>query len=553
MSSVFALYGFLSVLLHVLELAAQSVLFGSVAFLVLAVSPLAHISTAHAALLRASSLTLVRISAWILCAATLVATALNAAVLAESLQIPWRDVLPARFAIAGAIKALAAAAAAVAARRAHEPRLVILALLTVAILVILAATLATTHAAARPVLEAPLLIATALHQAGAALWLGGLPCFYRALRLVRDDPASRAWLGRRYSSISIAGVALIVAGASILAIGFIGSWGAAYGTPYGAMAETKGFLLVLLLTIGCANFFAVRRFGKRTSDVARVRRFVEIEMAVAVAVLALAASMTSAPPAVDLAGEEVTYAELVERLTPKAPRLQTPDASSLAIATLQRKLEDDAARAGLDSRPRAYTPGSGELPPRNAQDIAWSEYNHHWAGLLVLLIGIFALLERAGLGWARHWPLLFLGLALFILLRADPEVWPLGHIGLIESLKDPEVVQHRLFAILTAAFAWFEWRVRTGRFRSPNLALFFPALMVVGGILLLAHTHAINDVKDQVLIEWSHLPLGVLGITGGAARWLQLRAESSEGRWAGWVWPVCLVLTGLVLLNYREA
>ena len=28
-------------------------------------------------------------------------------------------------------------------------------------------------------------------------------------------------------------------------------------------------------------------------------------------------------------------------------------------------------------------PGSGALPPRNAYDIAWSEYNHHWAGLLV--------------------------------------------------------------------------------------------------------------------------------------------------------------------------
>jgi putative copper resistance protein D len=81
----------------------------------------------------------------------------------------------------------------------------------------------------------------------------------------------------------------------------------------------------------------------------------------------------------------------------------------------------------------------------------------------------------------------------------------------------------------------------------------FPALMMLGGVLLLAHTHALSDVKDQVLVEWSHLPLGVLGIAGGAARWLQLRSPPGEARWAGWLWPACLVATGLVLLNYREA
>ncbi|HEV7800590.1 MAG TPA: hypothetical protein VGP15_05895, partial [Burkholderiales bacterium] len=301
-------------------------------------------------------------------------------------------------------------------------------------------------------------------------------------------------------------------------------------------------------------FVAVRRFSASDAEVTRVRRFVEVEMAFGVAVLALAASMTSAPPAVDLADDRVSFDELIARTTPKPPRLQTPDASSLAIASLQARLDQEAARAGVDSRARAFVPGSGEPAPRNAQDIAWSEYNHHWSGLIVLLIGVFALIERTGRApWARHWPLLFLGLAVFILLRADPEVWPLGSIGLIESLKDPEVVQHRLFAILTIAFAQFEWRVRTGRFRSELPALVFPILMIAGGILLLAHTHAISDVKDQVLIEWSHLPLGVLGITGGAARWLQLRAAQPEARWAGWVWPVCLVLTGLMLLNYREA
>jgi len=47
--------------------------------------------------------------------------------------------------------------------------------------------------------------------------------------------------------------------------------------------------------------------------------------------------------------------------------------------------------------------------------------------------------ERTGSApWARHWPLLFLGLAVFLFLRSDPEVWPLGDIGFFTSLRDPE-------------------------------------------------------------------------------------------------------------------
>jgi putative copper resistance protein D len=555
LSGIFDLYGFLSVLLHTLELVAQSVLIGSVAFLWIAAVPMQRRMGAPALL--ASTLRVAQVSAWILAVVALVATLLEVTVLSAMLQISIAEAASARFALMGAVKAIAAALAAIAARPSADAsptpswRLPGLALCVV---VMFAAALATTHATARPMFESMLLIATGMHRSGAALWLGGLPCFYRALRIVEGDRAARAWLGKRYSAISITGVGLILVGATVLAVTLIGSWGAFYGTPYGAMAATKSTLLAVLLLVGLGNFLAVRRFSAGDAGITRVRRFVEIEMAFGVAVLALAASMTSAPPGVDLADDRVTLDELAQRLTPKPPQLETPDASSLAIASLQGRLDEEAARAGVDSRARTFIPGSGEPAPRNAYDIAWSEYNHHWSGVIVLLIGVFALLERTGRApWARHWPLLFLGLAVFILVRADPEVWPLGRIGLIESLRDPEVVQHRLFAILTIAFAGFEWRVRTGRFQSRDPALVFPILMIAGGILLFAHTHAISDVKDQVLIEWSHLPLGVFAVTGGAARWLQLRAAHREARWAGWVWPVCLVLTGIMLLNYREA
>jgi putative copper resistance protein D len=129
----------------------------------------------------------------------------------------------------------------------------------------------------------------------------------------------------------------------------------------------------------------------------------------------------------------------------------------------------------------------------------------------------------------------------------------MGKIGLIESLKDPEVAQHRVFVVLIVAFALFEWRVRTGRIASHRLTRVFPLLTAIGGTLLLAHSHALGNVKDDLLVETTHLPIAVLGIAAGWARWLEVESPDGEARWGGWVWPICFAVIGLLLLGYREA
>jgi putative copper resistance protein D len=53
----------------------------------------------------------------------------------------------------------------------------------------------------------------------------------------------------------------------------------------------------------------------------------------------------------------------------------------------------------------------------------------------------------------------------------------------------------------------------------------------------------------------------VLGAAAGWGRWLELRLddaaappnESRHRKLAAWVWPVCLILIGVLLLNYRES
>jgi putative copper resistance protein D len=199
-------------------------------------------------------------------------------------------------------------------------------------------------------------------------------------------------------------------------------------------------------------------------------------------------------------------------------------------------------------------PGAGVAPPSTAADLLWSEYNHHWAGILVLAMGLLGLLEKSGRApWARHWPLLFLVLAAFLLVRSDPEVWPLGQVGFLDSFRDPEVLQHRIFVLLIVAFGVFEWRVRTGRTKAPRAAFVFPLMTAIAGALLLTHSHSLGNIKAELLIEWTHTPLALLGVATAWARWLEIRLAPDEASIPGWTWRICFVLIGLLLLDYREA
>ncbi|MGI4978220.1 MAG: hypothetical protein ACRYG6_14875, partial [Janthinobacterium lividum] len=85
-------------------------------------------------------------------------------------------------------------------------------------------------------------------------------------------------------------------------------------------------------------------------------------------------------------------------------------------------------------------------------------------------------------------------------------------------------------------------------------ALVFPLMCATGSALLFTHSHAIANVKDQLLIELTHTPIALGGIVAGWSRWLQLRLPPGRTtRIAGWVWPICFVLIGVALLLYREA
>jgi putative copper resistance protein D len=170
---------------------------------------------------------------------------------------------------------------------------------------------------------------------------------------------------------------------------------------------------------------------------------------------------------------------------------------------------------------------------------------------MVLSIGILALLARF-FSWARHWPLAFFGLALFLLIRADSENWPLGPRGFWESFQVAEVAQHRFFVLLIVAFGIFEWAVQNKRLAPERAGLVFPMVCALGGALLLTHSHSLGNVKEEFLAELSHIPLAIFAVMAGWARWLEIRLPEKNKPF-GRIWPVCFTLIGVVLIAYRES
>ena len=550
MALLIDIFGFLAVILRGFTVAAQSIALGGIVFLAALALPLGGRLGPSGPAIVARTRAWIGIAALALIAVQGLRLAISSATLSETMGLGLANLVDAEYMRAGLLGIASAFVVVLSAGR-RSP--VGLAALLFGGAGILLSSLLTSHAAARFDDRMALGIAGALHQIGAATWIGGLPFFLLALAKTEGMPAIAA-VGRRYSQLSMASVALITIGAVAFAFGYFDSPEAVWGTAYGLMVSTKTIIFACLLLFGLANYRVVERLRRDpTTSALRLRRFAEVELGVGLTVFFAAASITSLPPAIDLVEGRATLTEIVARLAPSVPTLASPDHADLAIPKLQAELDARAA-AAREAAPQAFVPGAGLPPPKTAEDIAWSEYNHHWAGIFVLAMGLLALLERTGRArWAGQWPLLFLGLAVFLLIRSDPEAWPLGQIGFWESMRDPEVVQHRIFIPLIVAFALFEWGVRTGRLKRPGAALVFPLATALGGALLLAHNHQIGNVREELLIEYTHVPLALFGIAAGWARWLELRLDGRAARVAAWVWPFCFVMVGLSLLFYRES
>ena len=521
--------GFIDVLLRGLALCGQAAAIGGVLFALLVLKPALRQRPELSPLL-GRLLILVAAGAVTVTAGQLLTLTVQQVVLATGRAWLIREVLGTAYFQASILRVLTCVALVAGAlwlrRRPGAPGLWPA---MVALTFALAATAAAiSHAAARLEHGGVLLLVDGMHQYAASAWVGGLMHLTAAAYGGRGN-AWPALLLRRFSSMAFCSVAALVLAGGGLTVYYVDGISAFTGTAYGMMVGTKITVLALILVLGVLNFSVVRRLPDADPvSLLRLRRFVEVELGLGITVLFAAASLTSLPPAVDVVADRATIAEVAHVFTPRVPSF-----TSSRLADMP--LEDREA-------------------PRTDADRQWSEFNHHVAGLIVLIMGTLAILYRTGRArWARHWPLVFFALAAFLLVRNDPGSWPLGPQGFWEGMLYSEVVQHRMFVLLVLGFGTFEWMVRTGRIRSPRAALVFPILCSVGGALLLTHSHASLNLKAEYLIEVTHAPLGVIAMLVGWGRWLELRLPPGETALPGRIWPAGLALIGVMLVLYRES
>jgi putative copper resistance protein D len=521
----------LSTLLRAANLSFEALLLGGIIFLWAVALPAGATPSVESLSFRG-----IRWAALALTLSELVSVLLSTASLLGDTDLHFLDVVSTRFFVAGTCAALVASALWICAR--VKTKTAIAAMIPLGLLLLVAA-VSTSHAEARMDHRFSLALATAAHHLGTAAWIGAMPFLLVSLGRCETVQPARSMV-RRYSSMAILSVVVLALAGTFMAWFYVGTWRGLYGTSYGVLLMAKVYLLLVMLTMGAANWLLARRLNTDPQALlARLRRFAEVEVGLGFTAILAAASMSAQPPAVDVS-DQVSLPVIVARMHPAAPRLKSPTAAELtppsSIEAAVRATEFQA-NGGSD-----------------ATDREWSEYNHHWAGLIVLAAGLLAFASRfARLRWARFWPLTFAGLSIFILLRADPENWPLGPRPFWASFSAPDVLQHRAAAVLILCFAGFECAVQAGKLRARWAALIFPAMCALGAAVLLTHNHAPSNNTEDLLASLSHTPIALLGATAGWIRWLELRLPPGRAsRVAGRVWPLLLAAVGLILINYRE-
>jgi putative copper resistance protein D len=190
------------------------------------------------------------------------------------------------------------------------------------------------------------------------------------------------------------------------------------------------------------------------------------------------------------------------------------------------------------------------------EGVAYSEFNHHLAGVFVLLIGLSEL--RGGLGvtmlaWSRFLlPLAMLGAGGYLIVWSDHEAWPIGYKSFAETYfsDDWETIQHKAYAILLLSVGAIEMLRRTDRVKHFAWGMPLPVFALIGGVMLFLHSHGTHPSAHQIAIH--HAVMGTTAIVAGLCK-VTAGAKPQAGRspWA-LAWAALVLLIGVELLIYSE-
>jgi len=195
----------------------------------------------------------------------------------------------------------------------------------------------------------------------------------------------------------------------------------------------------------------------------------------------------------------------------------------------------------------------------SAQGVAYSEFNHRFAGLFVLLFGLaefgHALRYRLP-GWSRLVLPGALGLiGAYLLVWSDHEAWPIGPLTFVQTFsgQDLEILQHKFYGVFSSTAAVSETFRRLGWTRHPGWAgpLFFFGLS--GALLLFFHSHGDHPANQTIALH--HTLLGSFGIGAAVSNamvaWASGTSRETLKKWE-LAWAGFVIVIGLQLLMYSE-
>ena len=187
---------------------------------------------------------------------------------------------------------------------------------------------------------------------------------------------------------------------------------------------------------------------------------------------------------------------------------------------------------------------------------AYSEFNHHLAGLFVLLIGLSELRGVLGvsmLAWSRFLlPLAMLGAGGYLMIWSDHDAWPSGSLSFTETFfsDDFETVQHKLYAILLLTVGTIELLRRMDKVGHMAWGMPLPVFALIGGAMLFLHSHGTHPSAQ--MIAFHHSVMGTMAVLAGMCK-ITAGVKPQVGRspW-GLAWAALVLLIGIELLVYTE-
>lgn len=195
----------------------------------------------------------------------------------------------------------------------------------------------------------------------------------------------------------------------------------------------------------------------------------------------------------------------------------------------------------------------------SVEGVAYSEFNHHFAGLCDVAFGL------AELGYALEYPMPFwtrlvlpgaLGVVGgFLLIWSDHDAWPIGSMSFVESFfgQEREIVEHKFYGVIAIVIAYCEIIRRMGKVHHPVWAAPLVLLTLIGGLLLFVHSHGHHP--GVAGIELHHALLGTVGVCAALSKafasWLPGTSPHHVKRWEA-AWAGSVILFGLLLLVYSE-